>query len=77
MKIHVRLYGPLRDQLPVEAKGRKTLELAEGATVQKIFQTLDLPQTLLVTINNDQESFPSTVLNDGDVVALFTPVSGG
>ncbi|MEM7133124.1 MAG: MoaD/ThiS family protein [Chloroflexota bacterium] len=77
MQIHVRLYGPLRDRFPSEAKGKATLEFAEGATVQEIFNRLELPPTLLVAINDDHETEPSTLLQDGVQVAFFTPVSGG
>lgn len=77
MLIHIRLYGPLRDKLPIEAKGRTTLELEEGATVQAIFEQLDLPPNLLITINNDNKSTPESVLHDGDLVIFFTAVSGG
>ena len=77
MQIHIRLYGPLRDKLPAKTKGRTTLDLADGATVQDIFERLNLPQTLLVAINNEHESTIETPLHDGDRVAFFTPVSGG
>jgi molybdopterin converting factor small subunit len=77
MQIHIRLYGPLRDRLPAKTKGRTTLDLVEGATVQDIFQKLNLPQTLLVAINNEHQSTTETRLHDGDRVAFFSPVSGG
>ena len=77
MQIYIHLYGPLRDQLPPEAKGKTSLELVEGATVQEIFQRLNLPPTLLVTLNNNHEASLGTLLHDGDRIALFTPASGG
>lgn len=77
MQINIRLYGPLRDHLPPESKGRASLEFEAGATVQEIFTQLNLPLTLLVTLNQDQEASTETPLQDGDQVALFAPVSGG
>jgi len=47
MQVNIRLYGPLRDHLPAEAKGRASLTLAEGANVQEIFTQLGLPRNLL------------------------------
>ena len=77
IQIKIHLYGPLRDRFPPEAKGRMTLELAEEATVQDIFQQLNLPPNLYVAINDDHESSPETPLQDGDQVRFFSPVYGG
>ena len=77
MQIHVRLYGPLRDKLPIDAKGRTTLEMEDGATVQSIFDRLALPPNLLITLNNDNEATPESSLHDGDSVIFFAAVSGG
>ena len=77
MQINVRLFGPLRDKLPIEAKGRTTLKLEEGVTVQAIFDQLELPPNLLITLNNDNEATSESVLSDGDLVVFFAAVSGG
>ena len=77
MQIHIRLYGPLRDHLPDDAKGRATLDLPDSATVQNIYQQLDLPATLLFAINDEHTTSLTAPLSDGDEVAFFSAVAGG
>ena len=78
MRVFLRLYGPLRDKLPRENRGRKWLELADGATVSDALASEDIHwEDVLWAINEEHNSDPKTVLNDGEELSVFTPVAGG
>jgi molybdopterin synthase catalytic subunit len=81
MKVTVKLFARLR-----EIVGERTLEqeLGEGATVEDLLRALQaeypgLAQVTARTIVSVNEEFaaPDTLLQDGDDVAIFPPVSGG
>jgi molybdopterin converting factor subunit 1 len=79
--IQVRLFATLREQAGWSAK---SLVLPEGATVDGLLAQLDAEDANLVLQGravyaavNQQYAQRTTVLNDGDEVALFPPVSGG
>ena len=79
MEIEIKLWGNIAFHSP-EAKGRFSLKKSvdEGKTVQEVVEELRLPKGLnyIITVNGmaiEAEYF----LKDGDVVALFSPSSGG
>jgi molybdopterin converting factor subunit 1 len=77
--VHVRLFASYR-----EAAGMSRLDssVPSGATVARLLELLEaqvpgLSQTRgLVAVNHTYVP-PTTVLRDGDEVALIPPVSGG
>jgi molybdopterin synthase catalytic subunit/molybdopterin converting factor small subunit len=76
MRISVRLFAGLREQAGVR---ERSLEVRNGATVADVWPLLDLgaePAGLLYAVNRAYAR-PSTVLGEGDEVALIPPVSGG
>jgi molybdopterin converting factor subunit 1 len=81
MKLFILFFATLKDRAGRE---RLELELADGATVAELKARLsrDVPAltpnlpTALVS-RNKEFAFAEDVLNDGDEVALFPPVSGG
>lgn len=52
MEISVRLYGTLREQLPKEQKGRGTLTLEEGTTIEAALEQLGIDaEQVLFAVN--------------------------
>lgn len=82
MVVHVRLFAMLRERA---GKGSVDVELDEGATVEDALAAIghehgleDLIARMPVTmaVNRDYAD-PSSVLSEGDELALIPPVSGG
>ncbi|MFX0042986.1 MAG: MoaD/ThiS family protein [Candidatus Hodarchaeota archaeon] len=76
ISVKIKLYANLRKYGPPEA----FLELPEGSTVNTIIQKANIPkeeQNLKILINGRPHQNQTTVLNDGDIVAIFPPIGGG
>lgn len=76
MQITVRLFAMLRELLGAD---RLELELAEGASVADLLDTLPeaVRQLPLVVAVNRTYATPETILRAADEIALVPPVSGG
>ena len=78
MHISVRLLSVLREKLPPEAKGRATLTLPEGATVQDLLTHFHLQNNVVgISVNDELEIEEAHPLHDGDHVEFFRVVGGG
>ena len=77
MEIHLQLYSILRENLPVDAKGRAVLQLDKGATLADLLNELDIKRRVVISVNGVHESDKSRQLRDGDAVKIFSSVSGG
>ena len=77
MQINLKLYGSLRDYLPKEKRGKTTLELSSGAVVQDVLEMLNIERSVIVAINEEQDSDLSTELHDGDTLMIFELTAGG
>ena len=91
MQIGVQLFSILRDCLPPDAdRGKATITLPEGATLSDLVGHLGIDRHLgyaaaeLTTVASWQvmvsgkfELDMERVLQDGDEVRIFPPVSGG
>ncbi len=77
LDIHLQLFSILRDKLPPELKGRTIMHLNEGAMLQDLLHELEITRKVVISVNDIQETDHSRQLNDGDVVMLFSSVSGG
>jgi len=81
MRVDVLYFGTLKDLFGRE---QQPLDVPDGATVELLLSLLraqtskqsDVWRTLAVAVNRDYAGL-STVLHDGDEVALLPPVSGG
>jgi len=81
MRVDVLYFGILKDLFGRE---QQPLDVPDGATVELLLSLLraqtskqsDVWRTLAVAVNRDYAGL-STVLHDGDEVALLPPVSGG
>ncbi len=79
MKVRILYFARLRETLSIE---EETIELPEGTTVETLLGILkNRHQALrrlrfLISVNAEYAS-PNRGLREGDVIALFPPVSGG
>lgn len=77
MTIQVRLFSVLRRYAPTGA-GETTLDLPSGATVNRVFDQLGIPEGVeRVILVNGRHGTEETPLAEGDEVTLFPPVAGG
>jgi molybdopterin converting factor small subunit len=91
MQIHVQLFSILRDCLPPGSeRGRATVSLSEGATLADLVSHLGIDRHLgcdaaeltataswQVLVSGQFEIDMGRVLQDGDQVHVFPPISGG
>ena len=81
MRVNVLYFGTLKDLFALD---HEALDVPDGATVEALLSVLrertskqsDIWRTLAVAVNRDYAGL-STVLREGDEVALLPPVSGG
>jgi sulfur carrier protein ThiS len=76
LEVKVTLHGILRDYLPRQAKGRTTLELAEGTTIEAVVQRLEIKQNVSAAIDGIEVQ-NSHVLQNGEELHLFRLIAGG
>jgi molybdopterin converting factor small subunit len=77
--VTVRLHTTLRRTGPDGAQDRLVLDLAPGATVQDVLDTLGIvmqDDAVLLVVNN-RIAGAETALADGDEVRLIPAMSGG
>lgn len=78
MQVHVKLFGPLREHLPLGAKGgRAVIELPEGATVDTLAEQMGFGDLSCVVMVNDEQVHRGMTLHAGDHVSVFPPLAGG
>ena len=83
----MRLFANLRDRLPGDRRqhrGRGTVELREGASLQTLLDELEIPAAMaqMVLVNGqqtarDHSTRSALVLTSQDVVSIFPPLAGG
>lgn len=76
MEVKITLHGILRDYLPRQAKGKTSLTLPEGATIDDVLQQLKIKQTVSAAIDGVQVE-NSYVLQHGDDLQMFRMIGGG
>lgn len=77
--ISIKVYAPaIIDHSLLDKNGY--LELEDGVSLTKVFDILKVPvmlrPVLLYTVNYDRVKM-STRLKDGDIISIFSPISGG
>ena len=79
MRVQIKLIDIFRDFLPPGVSFSDfRLEFQEGATIGDIFVRLAIPGDLQRFIFcNGRAADADQLLNDGDVVAIFSPIFGG
>lgn len=74
--VRVKLFANLRKYGLPEA----ILNLPEGSTVNTIIQKYNIPKeekNLKILINGKPHQKQTTILKDGDLIAIFPPIGGG
>ncbi len=77
MKIYLHLFSILRENLPPEAKGRSTIFVEEGTTLDNVLMKLGIERRVVMSVNGIHELNRSRQLKDGDKVSFFSSISGG
>ena len=79
MRVRVKLFDIFCDFFPPGTKGPEFwLELQEAAKPKDIFARLKIPDNLQKSIKcNGRVAKEYQVLQDGDEVAIFSPITGG
>jgi molybdopterin converting factor small subunit len=84
VKVQVRLFAGLRDNLPDAVRGRAELDLPEDCSLQELLDRLEIheKQAQMVLVNGVQASRgraarETLTLLEGDDVAIFPPLAGG
>jgi sulfur carrier protein ThiS len=83
MRLTVKLYASLGDYLPAGSRNNRVeVDAVEPATVDAVLQPFSLPAALthLVLVNGafiPREERATTVLHEGDTLAVWPPIAGG
>jgi molybdopterin synthase sulfur carrier subunit len=80
MRVRLRYFASIREMIGIVGD---EVTLQEGSTVHVLIEKLKMDHTrlsdmdlILVAVDGEYVE-PDTLLREGDVVALFPPVSGG
>ncbi len=76
MEINVTLHGILRDYLPRQAKGKTTLELPVGTSIDDLIQQLKIKQNVSAAVDG-LEVETNHILQTGENLHLFRFIAGG
>jgi molybdopterin converting factor small subunit len=79
MKIQVKLFGIFREFCPPQTEGPGLcLDVEEDARIQDILARLKIPENLPKSIIcNSLVAKEGQVLRESDVIAIFSPITGG
>lgn len=78
MQVQVKLFSRFRELLPLEARGKATIQLPEDATVADLLAHLGITgRVQLIAVNDQPETDRGRVLQDGDRVRILPFVVGG
>lgn len=79
MNIEIRLFATLADLLPPGSKNKRAnIEVTDNITVEELLNNLKIPPNVTnVVMVNGTHKDRSTILNEGDVVSVIPPVTGG
>ena len=69
--------GLVQIVLPVNGKGKASVELADSSTFRDLTEKLGIRRKVSFAVNGEHDLDESHVLEDGDEVLVFTSVSGG
>jgi molybdopterin converting factor small subunit len=79
LRVRVKLFGIFCDFLPPKAEGSGFwLDFQGAARLKDIFSRLKIPEDLARSvIHNGRVGEEYQVLQEGDTVAIFSPITGG
>ncbi len=79
MEIEIRLFANLAQLLPPGSKNKRAkIAVKDGISVDNLLNELKIPSntTNVIMVNGIHQN-RATVLNEGDVVSVIPPVTGG
>jgi molybdopterin converting factor small subunit len=79
VKVQIKLFGIFREFRPPQTEGSGfRLDMDEGARIQDILAHLKIPENLPKSIIcNGRVAHEDQVLRESDVLAIFSPITGG
>jgi len=79
MQVEIRIATILRNKISSFDKNlvKDKWDLPEGIKVSEILQMLNLTNSFTILVVNDRQVNKETILRDGDVLKVFSAVSGG
>lgn len=79
MDVEIRLFANLAKLLPPGAKNKRAkITIKEGTSVEELLEKLKIPtKSTNVVMLNGSIIDKDTKLNEGDVVSVFPPITGG
>jgi sulfur carrier protein ThiS len=77
LEVHITLHGFLRDYLPRQAKGKTTLSLPDGVTIETVLQQLKIKQNAVSAAVGGIQVEADHVLQNGDDLQIFRAIGGG
>ena len=79
MQVEIRIATILRNKISSFDKNliKDKWDLPEGIKVSEILQMLNLTNSFTILVVNDHQVNKETILRDGDVLKVFSAVSGG
>ncbi len=84
MQIHVRLFASLRDRMASGTRGRGSLEMKDGASLQDLLDRLEIEARLAQMVLVDGQQAPRNreerlrlILVHDQTLSIFPPVAGG
>lgn len=79
MNIEIRLFANLAQFLPPDSKNKRAkITVADGITIEELLTELNVPKnsTNVVMLNGVHQK-DDIKLNEGDVLSIIPPVTGG
>ena len=77
MQIELALFASLTAFYPGGGEGARAFDIEDGTTVTDVIAELGLPNAPRVIFVNNLTTDESTVLQDGNRLAIFPPIGGG
>lgn len=63
--------------LPSESRGKAVVQMEEEACLQDLLDKLGITRKVVISVNGVQEMDKSRRLKNGDIVKMFSSISGG
>ena len=80
MIIEVKIFSSLRRYIPSSCKRLEgdNWNISEGETVAQVLEMLNIPEKVAsIILINGRHAYRESVLNEGDVLAVFPLIAGG
>lgn len=77
-KVELRLFGHLREYLPMKGEPGVQVDVAEGSSIQDLIEKLGIPPSdPKIVLVNGLHAPKEQLLQEGDRVSIFPPIAGG